>query len=302
MMNAPVPDGLAVPDETALSNKERLPADDAEVAARIGEEFGLGAVESVSRIMEGTGASDAGCAFVAFSVAIGLPIALGFAISSAPAWAKVIFAAGVAGLLFLGVSLIAVGRRREVVVRSRLALYSGGVAQIDRDEPEPRVLRWADVESLTVDLQTDEGTLISRLASFTLRGRTGTEISGGAEVETVVRAAHRALAPRLVPPLIETFDSGQEVAAGAARIDSAGLTLPSGKRLAWAQIKSVIMYHPSPASSEVATRIDVRAVSRFRLHIFNPSKIPNAIFLAHVLARAAARNGVAVDGYDGAGD
>jgi hypothetical protein len=57
------------------------------------------------------------------------------------------------------------------------------------------------------------------------------------------------------------------------------------------------MQHASFASAEVVTRIDVRAIRGNRLHYFDPSGIPNAIFFAHVLARAAKRNGVAVDGY-----
>jgi hypothetical protein len=40
-----------------------------------------------------------------------------------------------------------------------------------------------------------------------------------------------------------------------------------------------------------------------RGHCFDQTGIPNAIFFAHVLARAATRNGVQVDGYqmDGGG-
>jgi hypothetical protein len=33
------------------------------------------------------------------------------------------------------------------------------------------------------------------------------------------------------------------------------------------------------------------------LHYFDPTGIPNAIFFAHVLARAASHHGVQVDGY-----
>jgi hypothetical protein len=50
----------------------------------------------------------------------------------------------------------------------------------------------------------------------------------------------------------------------------------------------------------VATRIDVRAVRGNRLHSFDPTGVPNAVFFAHVLARAATRDGVQVDGYQGA--
>ena len=45
------------------------------------------------------------------------------------------------------------------------------------------------------------------------------------------------------------------------------------------------------------TRIDVRVIRKKRLHYFDPAGIPNAVFFAHVLARAALRGGVQVDGY-----
>jgi hypothetical protein len=104
----------------------------------------------------------------------------------------------------------------------------------------------------------------------------------------------------LIPPLIDSFDRGEPVIAGDARIDDEGLSIPPGKRLTWPEIKSVTMGHAPKDSADVATRIDVRVVRRNRLHYFDPTGVPNAIFFAHVLARAATRNGVQVDGYQGA--
>jgi len=277
-------------------------AKDAELSARVGAEFGLGAVELVSRDMDDpVGLRATGCITIVVSVFLGLPIAGGLAISPAPADTKEIIAAVFGALIAAGGLLMAVGTPYELV-GTRLALYSGGVARLNRKEPEPRVLRWADIESVTISLTTDEETPPTGVRSYTLRGTTGMEIGGDANAETVVLAAHRALAPRLVPPLIETFDSGQEVAAAALRIGPGGLTLPSGRRLAWAEIKSLTMLHASPASAELITRIDVVEVRTNRVYRFDPSGVPNAIFLAHVLARAATRNGVAVHGYDGTGD
>jgi hypothetical protein len=163
------------------------------------------------------------------------------------------------------------------------------------------VLRWADVDAVTIALTTDEGTPETGIASCTLRGPGGTDITERKDGEAVALAAHRALGPRFVPPLIEAYDSGKPAMAGDAFIDREGFTMKTGKRLAWSEIKSVTMRHASEGSAEVATRIDVRLVRKNRLHYFNPTTVPNAIFLAHVLARAAARNGVQVDGYREAG-
>ena len=163
------------------------------------------------------------------------------------------------------------------------------------------MLRWAAVETVTVELATDEGTPVTGLEKCALRGGNGTEVTEkGKAVETVVAAAYRALAPRLVPPLIAACDRGEPVNAGTARVDHGGITLPTGQRLAWPDIKSVTVRHASRDTADVPTRIDIQVIRRNRLHYFDPSGVPNAIFFAHALARTAMRNGVPVDGYQGA--
>jgi hypothetical protein len=282
---------------TTLSREERLRAEDIEVSSRIGEEFGLGEIESVSRTMnDPSGLIVVGGLLLILSLFAGLPVGISVGVSSASPTAKLIVVAIFCGMFVLGWPLVAMGVLHEVA-DNRVALYSGGVAQLRREEPEPNVLRWADIETVTIELTTDEGTPETGLASCTLRRADGTGITEKKNPQTIAAAAHRALGPRLAPPLIETYDRGEPVTAGDARIDQEGFTMGPGKRLAWSGIKSVTMRHATQDSVDVATRIDIRVVRRNRPHYFDPSGIPNAIFSAHVLARAAMRNGVQVDGY-----
>jgi hypothetical protein len=285
----------------APSKEEKRHAEDMAVCGEVGEEFGLGTVVSVSRSMDDpSGLSVLGCLFILGSLIIGLPVGIGVGFSSVSPTAKLIVAATFGGMFVLGWPAAAISTRYQVV-GNRIALYSGGVAQIRRKEPEPRVLHWADIETVTIRLTTNEGTPETGLASCTLRARDGTEITDGKAAEAVALAAHRALGPRLVPPLIEAYDSGEPVTAGDARIDHEGFTLRPGKRLTWPEIKSVTIQHASRDSADVASRIDIRVIRKSRLHYFDPTRVPNAIFFAHVLARAATRNGIRVDGYEQSG-
>lgn len=280
-----------------LSRKERLHAEDMELLGRVGDEFGLGPVESVSRYdVVPSGLSVLGCLMIMAAILGGIPTGIIVGLSSDTPTTKLIVVAIIIGVFFLGWPLGAVSALSDEV-DNRVALYPGGVAQLRRDEPEPIVLRWADVETVTIEVTTDEGTPLTDLASCTLRGRRGAEITDKKNARAVTAAAHRALGPRLIPPLIDSFDRGEPVTAGDARIDDEGLSIPPGKRLTWPEIKSVTMGHAPKGSADVATRIDVRVVRRNRLHYFDPTGVPNAIFFAHVLARAATRNGVQVDGY-----
>jgi hypothetical protein len=162
-------------------------------------------------------------------------------------------------------------------------------------------LRWADIETVTIELTTDEGSPETGIARCTLRGRGGTEIAEEKAAGAVATAAHRALGPRLIPPLLAACDRGEAVTAGDARVDEDGLTMPTGRHWTWPEIKSVTMRHAPKGPAEVTTRIDIRVARKDRLHHFDPSGLPNAIFFAHALARAAVQNGVRVDDYQGQG-
>lgn len=97
----------------------------------------------------------------------------------------------------------------------RMCLYSGGMAQLFPGEPEPRVLHWADVEDVVLTTKTDSDDEPTRELTWCAVQGKGTQIGNGPRVgEAVVRAVHRAVAPRLVPPMIAVCESGEEVTPG----------------------------------------------------------------------------------------
>jgi len=62
-------------------------------------------------------------------------------------------------------------------VTRRLFWYSGGLAELTGDEPEPRIMRWADVQTATtVFYESDE--TAARLTGCILSGSDGTEPVG----------------------------------------------------------------------------------------------------------------------------
>jgi hypothetical protein len=60
-----------------------------------------------------------------------------------------------AGAVLLGAQLMRIGLQTRAV--RRLFWYSGGLAQQDLDEPEPSVLRWDEVDSVTPLIYDDSG-------------------------------------------------------------------------------------------------------------------------------------------------
>jgi hypothetical protein len=100
----------------------------------------------------------------------------------------------------------------------QLFWYSGGLAQPDLDEPEPRVLRWDEVDSFTPLIYDDSGCV----AGCRLRGRTGTEVtvSLGYGLRYLVGEADRMLTDRLVPELVGAYDAARRslpAGGGSAR-------------------------------------------------------------------------------------
>jgi hypothetical protein len=179
-------------------------------------------------------------------------------------------------------------------VTSRLFWYSGGLAEVIGDEPEPRVMRWADVETVSTVFYEGEDTPV-RLTGCILRDSTGLEpvnLRGPARAigcrSPVVRAltteVGRILAPRLVPPLIEAYDSGEPVTVGGACIDRAGITVnpPGGERMAWTEIRSITTRHVTSMTDSAApvNEIEVRGQSKNICPVIDLDGVPNGMFLA----------------------
>jgi hypothetical protein len=284
----------------ALTRSERLRAEDLEECGRVGEQFGLGAPEFVARQLDdrtglrwigGTGVAIGSIGlFVVWPVVASLKMSPSMGI-------LVIF--GV--VLVVAWPLIAVGKR-FANVSVRQCLYSGGVARIDRKAAEPTVVRWADVESVTIETGDDDGTPTASLIGCTLRGQAIAAFKVHRDIMGYVAvAAHRALAPRIVPAMIATYNSGQPViAAPNAQVSQWGIVFPRRNRRAWTEISVLGMEH-SDAGPNVVTRMDLRKDRKgWWSHDYcDPSGVPNAIFLADLIAYAARQRGVRVDGYAG---
>jgi hypothetical protein len=145
-------------------------------------------------------------------------VAFGAADSGYTLAAEVAVPAASAGAVLLGAQLMRTGARTRAV--RRLFWYSGGLAQQDLDEPEPRVLRWEEVDSFTPLIYDDSGCV----AGCRLRSRTGTEIAVGLGygLRYLVGEADRMLADRLVAELVAAGRNGIPVTrSGRAQVGGA---------------------------------------------------------------------------------
>jgi hypothetical protein len=206
------------------AEQERQRAEDLAQADRIGADFGLGELRTTARYKQ----ARSGRIFITgFFVAIaGLVagVAFGAADVRYTLAGAVVAAAASAGAVLLGVQLMRTGLQTRAV--HRLFWYSGGLAQQDRDEPEPHILRWDEVGSVTPLFYDESG----RVGGCRLRGRTGTEIAVSLAygLAGLAGEADRMLAGRLVPELVGAYEAGEPIAAGQWRIGQAGLTRVRG--------------------------------------------------------------------------
>jgi hypothetical protein len=208
-----------------------------------------------------------------------------------PGLASAISAVVVCDLVVLAVALMTVPPRFRV---SRLYLYEGGIAvQLARD-PEPAVLRWADLDSLVLTVRSGyEGDFI---AACVPRERDGREItvdytfaSGIAEI---VPAAERLLAPRVVPGLLARYDAGEPVTVGRVTVSPDGIEYASEPstapewRIAWAEARSVdLRMH--------GHRITVERIGG-RARRAAVDGVPDGFAVRYLIEHAAGRAGVAV--------
>lgn len=173
-------------------------------------------------------------------VAFGVTIAL--AASNAP------IAAAILGLITITCVLWArrLSRRiRTQTVRRRFCWFSGGVIQTHPDRPT-RVLRWADVDSVTLTFN-DADERFNGLSWCTLACDAGTTVSAdGAYPKSVVREvtdlAERVLSPRIATALISAYDSGEPVIVDGRSIDRTGVTDNRSKRsrsVSWPEVREI---------------------------------------------------------------
>ena len=279
------------------------PASDQDRALLFGQEFGLGTLARASRSRELTKTAAWGGLLALVLAIFGLPI-----VSVLPAKAV---AAIVVGALFTACCALFGVAVALSPVTTRLYRYSGGLAQLVGDEPEPRAARWADVRDFTVHyFEADDAA--PRLSDFTLTTVTGTTLPGlrgfrfRPEARAVVADAERILAPRLVPAMTAAYESGAAVAFGHVQVSRAGLTVSGwgspGEPVPWRRLKSVHLTYILKKDGDYVHEVIVGGDGLPTTEI-GVSGLPNGIFLPRLLAFAAAREGIMVTGYrkDGGG-
>ena len=290
--------------QDGLSKADRRRAQELELAGRIGGQFGLGTIDEVVRHWRDRGCLlGIGSALGVGALVWGIGGLFLIVLPRGDQLTKEVFGVIIGVVLVLGVLLLVLGERFKVV-DDWYFLYSGGVAQVARREPEPRVLRWPDVETVTVTVETEDGELKTEVAICVVSGP-GTEMTAHlnsdafdeAPGRTVAAAAYRNLALRLVPPLIQAWESGEPVTAGGLSVDQEGITVPAGTRHAWSEITTMTVEYASGRDPAPITLIKFRRAGTDRNYRISLSGIPNGIFLAHLIVHAATGHGVQVDGY-----
>jgi hypothetical protein len=193
-------------------------------------------------------------------------------------------------------------RRRST--RQRIAfLYSGGVARVQPGLIPPDVVPWADVELLTVTLATGpDGNPVPVFGYCVagVRDPDGPAVKMDApNAGPMAISAYRHAGQRILAPLIARYDAGQPVTLAKVLVDHEGVTLPSGMRLAWANLSWVTLRrlndHPDGLPI-VSLTFPLPAGARpgWRTATLNPSGAANGILVADLVTHAARRNGVEV--------
>ena len=283
------------------AEKEQRQRDDLAEAGRVGAEFSLGAVEAVTRL---------NVRFGNLQVAIGVNLVIlallmgpifAFSPNAQPTPRLIIVSLSVCGLV-LGCWLTRSGLRPRAV--NRVFRYRDGVLMLVHDEPEPRVVRWADVESVTIWFNSVSDDSNTGLDVCTLRDGTGAEVTvrgfAGRRWRLVARdltaAVGQALSPRIAPLLIQAYEAGDPLTAGDARIDQSGVTV--GRRavlIPWAEVQGLTIEYDTwsaagcPAQLIRIVRLAGRRPARAAIRL---SGVPNGMFVPRLIEHVAGRHGI----------
>jgi hypothetical protein len=309
-------DGAPAPGSTGLDWQIRAPktpamrkaeaaklsrADLAE-ASRLGEILGLGTDPKVTRVRipQAPNWYLAAIITVGSGAAVACLLAITLAATSNPVAAVVFGVMAVGGAVAAGL----LGRRaRSLAAVRRFFRYPGGFIQVSPDEPEPRVLRWAQVDSVTL-VFNDADNYVRGLSWCTLHNSAGTAIEVGGRysrgvVRDIASEAERILGPKIVQSLISAYESGEPVIMGNWRIDQTGVTdrrhNPRSPHVPWSDVREITVasenYHGKvdPASLITITAAAVEPRFQPRLSL---SGIRNGIFLPHLLEHVAQRHNV----------
>jgi hypothetical protein len=287
-------EGLAVQNK-AVAEREQHREDLAE-AARLGAEFGLGEVKTAARVTVRLGYAQL---LTGITLALsGLIAALVDAGVHAPATARLIVLAGAVCAALVGWWLVRLGARPRA--EDRLFLYSGGLIQLVHDEPEPRVVRWAAVDTVTICFDSVSDESLTGLDACTLRDAAGSEITVRGAIRQrrsipreLAAQADRVLTSRLLPSLIQAYESGEPVIIGQVRVERAGVTIDNARTpdalTTWTDVSAITIGYDARSGTGVPAKsitLDHRAGRRYGLYL-GLSEVPNGILLPHLIEYAA---------------
>jgi hypothetical protein len=140
------------------------------------------------------------------------------------------------------------------------------VVAVGPDAPEPAVIRWDDLEEMTVRFAHDEddGYYLSRCE---LRGRTGHRVQvrkahGPGNLRTIEAEAGQVLTARLLPGLLERYKSGAPVTFGAVTLDKTAIA-----GIPWSQVTRI---HAEDPGRYITIKHGKRSTTNI-----NQARIPN---------------------------
>lgn len=274
-----------------------------EQALLLGETYDLGAVRRVAR-------SDKNLDREVFLVVLAIgSFLLGGLISSSvfakenyPLRAKMTalgILCGLFVLIVIGCWLLAIARKTKSA--NVLVWYTSGFAQLLHRAPQPTVVRWSDVITVTM-LFFGEESASSGLSQCVLRLRDGTAVRTGRQYGQqltidMAQEAALALAPHLVPPLTQAYDAGQPATVSNLTVDRTGITV-HGRRgkpafCPWSAVTRIQMIREGPFR-----RIQVYRDGAAPAFDIDLDLLVNGIFLPYLIAYAAGANEVKVQGFD----
>ena len=175
----------------------------------------------------------------------------------------------------------------------RLFQFDLGLVLVNPQLPEPVVVRWDDLASVSLTLKSgyDE----DYVSSCELRDRSGRSMTlphtfTGAHT-TVTAAAEDLLARQLLPGLIARYDAGESVSFQGLIVARSGLDITGAgpgtpRRLAWPEISRV-------ESRLHGHRLTLQGSSRSAARV-KLAGAPNDFLAQHVIVHAARQAGVPV--------
>jgi hypothetical protein len=214
------------------------------------------------------------------------------------AWAPIAYTSGpwrpaceviAVALMILAIAMASVPPRMWL---HRLHRYDLGIAFVDPKHPEPVVLRWAELASVTLEIGSGyEGPY---LESCVLRDQAGTTIrltNNWRNCDDVASLAQDQLAHRLMPGLIRRYEAGEPVTFGHLTIDQSGISSAKGlpRRMPWQEMLEVTF-------TMHGHRVSIRRTTTRASWETALDGAPNDFLARFVIAHAARRAGAVVTG------